>query len=140
MLHQIVEVARALRPILAEVGQRDEPADRPRGFDTALNWLKEGVSILVFPEGSRSPDGRLRRFKNGAFVLAMDAQVPIVPVVIDGTGACVRKGSPLVHHPDTVIQVLEPIPTQALSDPREASALKQRVHALCMARREDLGP
>jgi 1-acyl-sn-glycerol-3-phosphate acyltransferase len=112
-----------------EDGDESDP-DRPKGFDTALNWLKDGVSILVFPEGSRSPDGRLRRFKNGAFVLAMDAQVPIVPVVIDGTGACVRKGSPLVHHPDTVIKVLEPVPTKGMSDPREAAELKQRVHAL----------
>ena len=122
------ELNKLARHIKIDEQTEEADPDRPRGFDTALNWLKDGVSIVVFPEGSRSPDGRLRRFKNGAFVLAVDAQVPVVPVILDGTGACVRKGSPAVHHPDVVMKVLEPIDTTGLSDARDAAELKQRVH------------
>ncbi|MCA8911533.1 MAG: 1-acyl-sn-glycerol-3-phosphate acyltransferase [Planctomycetes bacterium] len=123
------ELNKLARHIKVEEANEEADADRPRGYDTALNWLKDGVSILVFPEGSRSPDGRIRRFKNGAFVLAVDAQVPVVPVIMEGTGACVRKGSPLVHHPDTLIKVLEPFSTEGLKDPKDAADLKQRVQA-----------
>ncbi|MCA8917930.1 MAG: 1-acyl-sn-glycerol-3-phosphate acyltransferase [Planctomycetes bacterium] len=123
------ELNKLARHIQVEETKAEVDSDRPRGYDTALNWLKDGVSILVFPEGSRSPDGRIRRFKNGAFVLAVDAQVPVVPVVLDGTGACVRKGSPLVHHPNAVLKVLDPIPTTGLKDAKDAAELKQRVHA-----------
>ncbi|MCB9893841.1 MAG: 1-acyl-sn-glycerol-3-phosphate acyltransferase [Planctomycetes bacterium] len=124
------ELNKLCRHIQIDDQPEDSDPERPQGFDKALEWLKDGVSILVFPEGSRSPDGNMRRFKNGAFMLAIDAQVPVVPVVIDGTGACVRKGSPAVHHPDTIIKVLDPIPTTGLADERDASELKQRVHAV----------
>ncbi|MBZ0137967.1 MAG: 1-acyl-sn-glycerol-3-phosphate acyltransferase [Planctomycetes bacterium] len=126
LMGELNKLARHIQ--IEETPEQTDP-DRPRGFDTALTWLKDGVSIVVFPEGSRSPDGRLRRFKNGAFVLAVDAQVPVVPVILDGTGACVRKGSPAVHHPDVVMKVLEPIPTSGLADARDAAELKQKVHA-----------
>ena len=122
------ELNKLCRHIQIEDSADEVDPERPQGFETALEWLKDGVSILVFPEGSRSPDGNIRRFKNGAFMLALDAQVPVVPVVIDGTGATVRKGSPLVHHPDAVIKVLEPIPTTGMSGERDAAELKQRVH------------
>lgn len=124
------ELNKLARHIQIEDQAEDADPDRPRGFDTALNWLKDGVSVVVFPEGSRSPDGRLRRFKNGAFMLAIDAQVPVVPVVLDGTGACVRKGSPAVHNPDLVMKVLDPIDTRGLKDVRDAAELKTRVHRL----------
>ncbi len=101
--------------------------EKPQGFDAALDWLSKDVSILMFPEGSRSPDGNLRRFKNGAFLLAIEAGVPIVPVVLEGTGACVRKGSPVVHHPDVVMKVLDPVETNGMTA-TDAAALKTRVH------------
>jgi isopenicillin-N N-acyltransferase-like protein len=130
------ELNRLCRHILVDEDETDP--ERPRGFDTALNYLKEGVSILIFPEGSRSPDGNLKRFKNGAFVLAVDAQVPVVPVVFDGTGATVRKGSPTVNHPDLIIKVLDPIQTTGLKDVRDAADLKQRVHAAISAELDSL--
>jgi 1-acyl-sn-glycerol-3-phosphate acyltransferase len=48
-------------------------------------WLARGVSIMMFPEGTRSPDGRMLPFRLGAFRLAQEAKVPVVPIVIDGT-------------------------------------------------------
>lgn len=118
-----------LTKLARHIKVEDEPGDpeRPRGFDTALDWLGRGVSVLLFPEGSRSPDGQLRRFKNGAFLLAIEAGVPIVPVVLDGTGACLRKGSLVVRHPDVVLKVLPPVSTEGLSGEADAATLKAEV-------------
>jgi 1-acyl-sn-glycerol-3-phosphate acyltransferase len=54
--------------------------------------VRSGVSLVVFPEGTRSADGRIRPFKKGPFVLAVEAGVPVVPVAIAGAAARVRKG------------------------------------------------
>jgi 1-acyl-sn-glycerol-3-phosphate acyltransferase len=59
----------------------------------AAEALKEGLHILIFPEGTRSPDGRLGKFKKGPFYLAFESGAPIVPVVIQGTERMMRKGS-----------------------------------------------
>jgi 1-acyl-sn-glycerol-3-phosphate acyltransferase len=56
--------------------------------------IRDGASILVFPEGTRSVDGRIGPFHKGAFVLARELGVPILPVVIDGSMAALPKGSP----------------------------------------------
>jgi 1-acyl-sn-glycerol-3-phosphate acyltransferase len=59
----------------------------------AAEAMKDGLNILVFPEGTRSRDGRLSTFKKGPFFLAMETQAPVVPVVVSGTQAMMRKGS-----------------------------------------------
>ena len=51
----------------------------------AAEALSKGFSVLVFPEGSRSPDGRIQRFRNGAFEVARNTGVPVLPVVLDGS-------------------------------------------------------
>lgn len=56
-------------------------------------WLRKGVSILMFPEGTRSMDGKVHTFKVGAFKLAVDEHVEILPVAIDGTGDAIPKKS-----------------------------------------------
>jgi 1-acyl-sn-glycerol-3-phosphate acyltransferase len=60
--------------------------------NVALGVLKEGLSLAVYPEGTRSPDGRLKPFKKGTFALAIEAGVPIVPVSISGAQHLMRKG------------------------------------------------
>jgi 1-acyl-sn-glycerol-3-phosphate acyltransferase len=59
----------------------------------AARIFADGGSLIVFPEGTRSPDGSLLEFRGGAFALAVDLGVPIVPVVIGGSGALLKKGS-----------------------------------------------
>jgi putative phosphoserine phosphatase/1-acylglycerol-3-phosphate O-acyltransferase len=77
----------------------------------AVERLRGGTSIAIAPEGTRSPTPRLGRFKKGAFHLAMQAGVPIVPVVIRNAGDLMWRGS-FVIRPGTVdVAVLEPIPT-----------------------------
>jgi 1-acyl-sn-glycerol-3-phosphate acyltransferase len=54
---------------------------------------RDGLSLVLFPEGTRSPDGRLKRFKKGAFALAIETQADLVPVGIDGGGALLPRGA-----------------------------------------------
>jgi 1-acyl-sn-glycerol-3-phosphate acyltransferase len=59
----------------------------------AVDALQSGLHIMVFPEGTRSPDGHLQAFKKGAFFLAAETGAPMVPVVLSGTARMMRKGS-----------------------------------------------
>ncbi len=61
-------------------------------FEKLRNRIEDGYSILVFPEGSRSPDGRMKRFHKGAFYLAEKLQLDILPLLLHGTGHSVPKG------------------------------------------------
>src|SRR5579864_1835546 len=63
----------------------------------AVEYIKTGSSFLVYPEGTRSPDGRLQRFKKGAFVMAIEAGVPIVPVACSGAHRIMKKNSLIIH-------------------------------------------
>ncbi len=66
---------------------RTDPRDAMAGIERAAAAIREGTSVIIFAEGTRSPDGALGAFKRGAFVLAVRAQRPIVPVAIAGSSA-----------------------------------------------------
>jgi 1-acyl-sn-glycerol-3-phosphate acyltransferase len=86
-------------------------------------------SLIVFPEGTRSVDGRVARFKGGTFLLAIDAGLPIVPLSIRGSRHVMRKGRLMTCPADVTLVVHPPIPTAGL--PREqARELADRVHAI----------
>jgi len=85
-------LGRALRLAnMVPVDRADAEAAK-ESVEEALEHLKRGVSFLIFPEGTRSLDGRLRPFKKGSFVMAIRAQVPIVPVSVVGAQKIMRKG------------------------------------------------
>jgi 1-acyl-sn-glycerol-3-phosphate acyltransferase len=72
--------------------------------------LAEGSPVLLFPEGTRSADGKLQPFKDGAFRLARDAGVPVIPVAVSGTHESLPKhGMVLRNRMDAVVEVLEPL-------------------------------
>jgi 1-acyl-sn-glycerol-3-phosphate acyltransferase len=81
---------------------------------TCLDTLSRGMSIMIFPEGTRSSKGELLPFKNGAFKLALEAQVPILPIAVEGTRACRPKGSMWFGRANAKAHVLKPIPTAGL--------------------------
>ena len=95
--------------------------------------LAQGNSIMMFPEGTRSPDGRMRAFKTGAFELALDCQRPILPIVIRGTSdALPKRGFVLQGRHPILVRVLDPLPYEAFAG-ESAEALTQRVRALIAA-------
>jgi len=75
----------------------------------AAEALRSGLHIMVFPEGTRSIDGRLAMFKKGPFYLAMETMAPVVPVVISGTQTMMRKGSSAIRPGVARIQFLPPV-------------------------------
>ena len=77
--------------------------------NVALGVLKEGLSLAVYPEGTRSPDGRLRPFKKGTFALAIEAGVPIVPVSISGAQHLMRKGEWTMRPGEIVVRFGPPV-------------------------------
>lgn len=81
----------------------------------ATEMLRGGKSYVVYPEGTRSPDGRLLPFKKGAFVMAMDAGVPVVPVSISGSTKIMPKGEIKVYPATVYITIHEPIDTKQYS-------------------------
>lgn len=104
-----------------------------RMLDAALARLAEGSSVMIFPEGTRSADGRLKPFKPGAFLLAKRARVPILPIVIEGTArALPRRGFVLQGRHEIRVRVLEPVPYDAFAD-LSVEALTARMHALYRA-------
>lgn len=77
--------------------------------------LRSGNSFLIFPEGTRSRTGQLLPFKKGGFIMAIEAQVPIVPVAVHGGRDAMRKGSAFVQPVMVSVRVGPPIPTAGLT-------------------------
>jgi 1-acyl-sn-glycerol-3-phosphate acyltransferase len=82
----------------------------------AAKVLRRGLNMVVFPEGTRSMDGRLLPFKKGPFHLAMEAGVPVVPVTLLGTYECWPKGSFASHCGTTTVIFHPPIAPSAFGD------------------------
>jgi len=79
--------------------------------DQALKALSEGNSIMVFPEGTRSRDGNPGRFRDGAFRIALEAGVGILPMVLDGTSSAIPKsGWSLRGRQEITLDILDPVP------------------------------
>jgi 1-acyl-sn-glycerol-3-phosphate acyltransferase len=93
----------------------------------AVGFMQEGLSLLVYPEGTRSPDGRLHRFKKGAFVMAIEAGVPIVPVACSGAHRIMKKNSLEIHAGKVTVRFGKPINASAYSVDRR-DELARRVH------------
>ena len=92
--------------------------------------LEHGSSIYLFPEGTRSESGQMRKFKEGAFVLAKRLQIPILPVVINGSRTALPKNSFNFHGKTHIeVTVLPPIPPEAFAedDAKELAVHVQRL-------------
>ena len=105
---------------------RDNPRDAVRSLNEAAKKIQEGVSVIVFPEGTRSEDGRLLPFKSGGFVLAIKSQVPIVPTALIGTFEIKPRGRFWVRPRTAYIRFGKPIDTKGLKT-KDKEALKNRV-------------
>ncbi len=108
--------------------RRGDPASVEQMLHACEVTLAQGNSIMMFPEGTRSPDGRLREFKHGAFTLAHKARRPLLPIVVEGTAhALPKRGFVLQGRHEIRIRVLNEIPYESFANVTVES-LTQHVH------------
>ncbi len=99
---------------------RDDPRSGMKMILAAVDQIKSGYSMFIFPEGTRSKDGSLGEFKAGSFKIATKTDCPIVPVAITGTAAIFEDHLPIVKPSDVTITFLEPIiPSQMAPDDKK---------------------
>lgn len=104
-----------------------------RSLNQAADAIRGGVSVLIFPEGTRSRDGSIRDFKKGGFVLALKAGVPIVPIVLHHTFSIMSKDSLRITPRDVVLEILEPIDTTAYAYAQKADLMDRVRRRICEA-------
>lgn len=96
------------------------------------NRLDNKVSVMIFPEGTRSSDGSLAEFKDGAFRLAIDTGCPILPLALNGTYEALHKGDWRFGVTEAEVRVLDPIETTGLTK-ADVAALREKVRDLIAA-------
>jgi 1-acyl-sn-glycerol-3-phosphate acyltransferase len=87
--------------------------DRTGILRRAARLMDDGLSLIVFPEGTRSVDGTVGRFKGGSFMLALEAGLPIVPISVDRTRFVMRKGRLETRPGNVTLTIHDPIPVTA---------------------------
>ena len=120
---------RAVMPLLRNVAdalgfvpiERDNREQSGHAIDGAVDMLANGDSFLTAPEGTRSRTRSLLPFKKGVFIMAIKAQVPIVPIAVRGAGKAMQRGSPLIRPITVEVTIGESIPTRGRTlDDRDA--------------------
>jgi 1-acyl-sn-glycerol-3-phosphate acyltransferase len=95
--------------------ERDNREAATASISRGAEAIRQGKSFLIFPEGTRSRTRQLLPFKKGGFIMALQAEAPIVPVAIDGGRAAMRRGSRLVWPATVTVTIGRPIETKGLS-------------------------
>jgi 1-acyl-sn-glycerol-3-phosphate acyltransferase len=108
------------------------PADLKRILQLTRQALESGVSLIVFPEGSRTLNGRVGPFHRGVFNMAIELGYPIVPMTIVGSFEFNRKGSWMLNPSKIVVHMHDTIDTAGLTH-AQVEELRQRVHAIVSA-------
>jgi len=113
---------------LADVAfvDRQDNAQARRALEPAVQKLRDGISLVIAPEGTRSATPALGPFKKGAFHVAMQAGVPIVPIVIRNSGELMWRGATTIHAGTVQIAVLPPVATEGW----DAAGLDEHIHAV----------
>ena len=125
-----------LGPAMRTIGMIEVDRDSPdfRRIDqAAARDLAAGHSLLAYPEGTTSPDGTIGEFKDGAFVIAVASQVPVLPVAIHGTCRIWPPGRAVVHGGQVRVVIGSPLPTSGLAQHDVASVRDQAREVICSA-------
>lgn len=114
---------------------RDSRASGKKGLEQAAAAIKRGVSMIIFPEGTRTPDGNVARFKRGAFVLSQQLQAELLPVTIDGAYQVMSKSDVRVHRHPLKVTFHKPMmpPASGGLDDHEKAAEIRRVSDMASA-------
>jgi 1-acyl-sn-glycerol-3-phosphate acyltransferase len=114
------------------VVDRADPLDAVRSLARAKERIAAGVSVVVFPEGTRSRDGKLLRFKKGGFLLAVETQTMIVPVTINGSSKILPAGAWRLNPGTIEVIVDKPVPIEGFR-PGNLRLLSDQVRNLIAA-------
>jgi 1-acyl-sn-glycerol-3-phosphate acyltransferase len=117
--------------------KRGEGRSAVEAIQACRKVLAGKVSVMIFPEGTRSGSGELLPFKDGAFRLAVTTGVPILPLALTGTGSALPKRGFLLGRSRAEVRVLEPVETTGLTT-RDVPALRERVRSQIAAARDSL--
>src|SRR5512136_2661890 len=104
---------------------RDGTRETVEAMNKAALKIREGASVVIFPEGTRSADGSIQPFKKGGFTLAVKSKVPIVPVAIAGSREIISKGHWTVSPGDIRVRIGQPIETGDCSMKDRASLMER---------------
>lgn len=109
--------------------EREDRKSAYRSFLAAIEKIKSGYSIVIFPEGTRSADGAIGEFKKGGHLLAIRSRVPMIPVAIAGSGGIIKKGGITVRPGTIKIIISPPIAVENLS-PEDRNGILDRVREI----------
>ena len=121
------------------VDRTGSDADKAKLKDS-VRAVRERVSIVFFAEGTRAKDGKLKPFKKGAAILAIEAGVPLVPAALAGTHAILPSGQIAIHAQPAALVIGQPLQTSSLTL-EDRDALTTRAHAsvaACLSEAEGL--
>lgn len=120
--------------------RRGERESARGAMEEARRWIERGIGVFFFPEGTRSANGALGPFKDGAFRLALETQTPVVPLVIVGSRDALPKHSIwFTSQAHIRIWAGAPLSVEGEATPEAVSALRDRVRAVIEAQRARLG-
>jgi 1-acyl-sn-glycerol-3-phosphate acyltransferase len=117
--------------------RRGVRSSRAEAIEQCRDRLSKRVSVMIMPEGTRSRTAELLPFRDGAFRLAVEMGLPVLPMAIWGTRPALPKGSILLGVSSAEVRVLEPIPTEGLTQ-EQVPELRERVRRLIAAERDRL--
>jgi 1-acyl-sn-glycerol-3-phosphate acyltransferase len=117
--------------------KRGEGRSAVEALQACRKVLAGRVSVMIFPEGTRSASGEMLPFKDGAFRLAVSMGVPILPLALTGTGPALPKRGFLFGRAKAEVRVLEPVETTGLTT-KDVPALRDMVRARIVAARDTL--
>lgn len=101
-----------------------------RMVERCVREIRSGNSVMIFPEGTRSKDGKVHPFKSGAFRIALETGAPILPIAISGTITAIRKGGLLIHrNHDMKLMVLDPVDPAEYAN-HDQKSLAAKIHDL----------
>ncbi len=108
---------------------RSNAREALQSIERAAESIRKGNSVILFPEGTRTKDGKLQPFKRGAFALAVKSGVPVVPLTINGTFKIMPKGSLNIKPADISVVINDPLTIDGLDGKTGELQLMDRVHA-----------
>jgi len=123
-----------LGPVARMAGFFNISSGIENSLEVVRDRVKEGYSIAIFPEGSRSENGQIRRFHKGAFLLAQQLQLDILPILMHGTGYCLHKNDIFLNKGIVTIKILPRVHPDNTTD---AGCYQELAKAVCKLMREE---